>query len=299
MRSGTLSIPGSILLLGFEGLKDFPPFLAAENLNILHSQGRIAPSFRAEIMERLDLAGKALNGLNLAKAFDGKSFREAFAKKAKIFIKPGERLGLPAVIGLHSSFEAWKDLKEKLNTEIFEVPIPPPSVPGIRLYNLLKTHLRARGVRLVIGLSVIRPIAEQRRLVGFSLGSSKKGPVYKASAFILATGKFFGRGLGSDRGKIYETLLDLPVLHPQNRKEWFHPRLLGTEGQPFNGFGVEVDENLRPIGSGGQTIYSNLFAAGGIIARADSMSEKSGGGVAISTGYLAGKLAAAYAGKNI
>jgi len=271
MRSGNLSIPGSILLLGFEGLKDFSPFLAAENLNFLHSQGRIAPSFRAEIMERLDLAGKALNGLNLAKAFDGKSFREMFAKKAKIFLKPGERLGLPAVLGLHSSLEAWKDLQKKLNTEIFEVPMPPPSVPGIRLYDLLKTHLRGRGVRLVIGLSTLRPIAEKQRLVGFSLGSSKKGPFCKASAFVLATGKFIGGGLSSERSKIYETLLDLPVFHPQNRKEWFHPRLLGIEGQPFNGFGVEVDENLKPIGSRGQIIYSNLFAAGGIIAQADSI----------------------------
>jgi glycerol-3-phosphate dehydrogenase subunit B len=55
---------------------------------------------------------------------------------------------------------------------------------------------------------------------------------------------------------------------------------------------VEVNENLQPVDPEGRVIYSNLFAAGAIIAHGDSMSEKSGGGIAISTGYLAGKLAA-------
>jgi glycerol-3-phosphate dehydrogenase subunit B len=40
-------------------------------------------------------------------------------------------------------------------------------------------------------------------------------------------------------------------------------------------------------------IYQNLYAAGGILAHGDSMAEKSGGGVAIATGYAAGQLAAA------
>jgi len=293
MKSGALSLPGRVLLLGLAGLKDFSPFLAVENLNLLHSQGMIAPSFRAGDMEGLDLGGKAINGLNLARAFDEKDFREKFIKRAQTFLRPGERLGLPAILGFHSSFEAWNDLKEKMATEIFEIPMPPPSVPGIRLYNLLKTHLRERGVRIFMGVSSLRPLAEDRRLKGFSLGSSQKGPFYRASAFVLATGKFVGGGLDSDRGRIYETLLDLPVLYPQDRRKWFNPRLLGTEGQPFNLFGVEVNEHLKPIDPGGQAIYSNLFAAGGIIAHADSMSEKSGGGVAISTGYMAGKLAAA------
>ena len=68
-------------------------------------------------------------------------------------MRPGEKLGVPAILGFHSSFEAWNDLKEKMATEIFEIPMPPPSVPGIRLYNLLKTHLRERGVRIFMGVS--------------------------------------------------------------------------------------------------------------------------------------------------
>ncbi len=47
-----------------------------------------------------------------------------------------------------------------------------------------------------------------------------------------------------------------------------------------------------------EIIWYILIAAGGIIAHADSMSEKSGGGVAVSTGYFAGTLAAEYALKG-
>jgi anaerobic glycerol-3-phosphate dehydrogenase len=48
----------------------------------------------------------------------------------------------------------------------------------------------------------------------------------------------------------------------------------------------------------GEVVYSNLFAAGGILAHGDSMAEKSGGGVAISTGHWAGRFAANRAGRN-
>ncbi len=295
MKHGHLSKPGAVLLLGFEGLKDFSPFLASENFNVLYAQGKIAPSFRAKMIPRMDLGGKALNGLNLAQAFDEEAFQDLFVREAQPLLKNGERLGIPAVLGFRSSSRAWEGLQEKLGTEIFEIPLPPPSIPGMRLYNLLKVHFKGNGGRLLLGLSNLEPILGSEQIQGFSLGVSKKSPVYHASAVILATGKFVGGGLDSNRSRVYETLLGLPVKHPPHRREWFTPHLLSPQGQPFNAFGVEVDKNLRPVDRNGQVLYSNLFAAGGIIAHADSMSEKSGGGVAIATGYRAGKLAAEYA----
>ena len=292
MRAGDLSLPGPVVLLGFQGLRDFFPFFAAENLNVLHAQGKASSSFRAEVLEGLNLRGKTVNPLNLARAFDQEDFRKGFVIRARPLLKKGERLGLPAVLGFYSSKEVWQDLEEKLGTRIFEIPLPPPSVPGLRLYNLLTDSLRQKGVRVVIGLSELLPFSEPGRLHGFSLGVSRKDPVYRAKAFVLATGKFFGGGLDSDRGRVFETLLGLPVRYPSNRREWFNLHLLAPGGQPFNSFGVEIDEDLRPVDSAGEVIYKNLFAAGGILAHADPMAEKSGGGVAISTGCLVGKLAA-------
>jgi len=293
MKDGSLSDPDPILLLGFPGLKDFSPFLAAGLLNVLHSAGKVAPFFRAEVVPELALSGKAINGLTLAKAFDRRAFRKDFIKKVKPLIKPGERIGLPAVLGFHSFREALNDLQENLLAKVFEVPLPPPSIPGIRLWQKLQGRFRERGGRMIIGLPPLYPQKEANRLSGLALGSSGKSLVYKASAFVLATGKFFGGGLDSERGKIFETLLGLPLKYPDKRKEWSNPFLLAPEGQPFNRFGVAVDKNLQPIDHDGQVVYANLFAAGGILAQGDSMTEKSGGGVAISTGYWAGRNAAA------
>ena len=295
MNAGHLSIPGSALLLGFEGIKDFSPFMAAENLNLLHSQGKIAISFRAQLLKKMDLHGKSFIGLNLAQAFDDRAFREEFATLVRPLIRKGEKLGLPAVLGFRSPREALVDLREKLSTEIFEIPLPPPSIPGLRLYNSLKSYFKMKGGRLILGLSSLKPLTVSGRVQGFTLGDAKTSPTYRASAFVLATGKFVGGGLNAAPNRIYETLFGLPVKHPPNRQDWFTTEFLSPEGQPFNSFGLEVDENLRPVDFSGRVIYENLFAAGGIIAHADSMSEKSGGGVAISTGHLAGKLAAEFA----
>lgn len=298
MEKGGVSLPGPVLLLGIQGLRDFSPFFAAENLNALYTQGKILSCFRADILKGVDLPGKVVNGLNLARSFDERDFREEFVRRIRPLLKRKERLGLPAVLGFDSSAEAWQDLEEKLDAEIFEIPLPPPSAPGLRLYNCLKDRLREKGVRIVVGLSELTPLREPGFLKGFSLGRTAKSPAYRARAFVLATGKFFGGGLDADRGKVFETLLGLPLRYPPRRREWFNPHLLAPEGQPFNSFGVEVDEELRPVDGAGKVLYPNLFAAGGILAHADSLAEKSGGGVAISTGYWAGKLAATYACKS-
>jgi glycerol-3-phosphate dehydrogenase subunit B len=297
LKNGVLSLPGRVLILGFEGLKDFSACLAVENLNLLQAQGKIAPSFRAQTIAEPGLGGKALNSLNLAGAFDEEEFRDRFARQVQPLLKEGEKLGLPAVLGFRFSYKAWADLQKKLETEIFEIPLPPPSIPGLRLYNLVRSHLQGKGVRTIIGLSALKPVLEAGEIKGMVLGESRKSPVYRASAYVLATGKFVGGGLDAQRTRIFETLFDLPVQYPRNRTEWFNPQLLTAEGQPFNSFGVEVNADLQPVDPAGKVVYRNLFAAGGILAHADSMAEKSGGGVAISTGYVAGELAAACARK--
>jgi glycerol-3-phosphate dehydrogenase subunit B len=298
MEQGNLSIPESALLLGFEGLKDFFPTFIANNLTLLHEKGVVASTFRSAVIKRPDLGGKATNTLTLAQAFDNRSFRESLVKEVHSLLRPGERIGIPAVLGFTSPREVWMELQERVGAKIFEIPLPPPSVPGLRLYHLLKSYLQKRGVRFFVGFSKVTPFIEKNKIAGLTLGEPGKNALSRASAFVLATGQFVGGGLDSERNRIFETLFDLPIRYPEKRKEWFRSTLLTPEGQPFNGFGVEVDRNLQPVDFQGRLVYSNLFAAGGIIAHADSMNEKSGGGVAIATGYKAGKSAVALAKNN-
>ncbi len=291
MQRGDLSLPGPVLLLGIKGFREFSPSFAAGNLNTLHEVGKTPSSFRAATVEEFSIPGKALNGVSLAHALDEKTYRDLLVTRVKSLMKKGERLGFPAILGFHRSQDSWRDLQEKLGTEVFEIPVAPPSVAGLRLQNCLKDHLRENGVRVLVGISELTPIIDSGELNGFSVGRPGIHVKYFAKAVVLATGKFLGGGLDCSRRGVFEPLLNLPLHFPSRRSEWFNPRLLGPQGQPFNSFGVEVDEALRPIDLSGKVLYRNLFAAGGVLAHADSIAEKSGGGVAISTGYWAGKMA--------
>jgi glycerol-3-phosphate dehydrogenase subunit B len=298
LGQGDLSTTGSVLLLGFEGLKDFFSSFAAQNLNLLHHKGITATVFRADLLKRPDLGEKPLNGMSLASAFEKEDFRASLAGEMRSLLRPGEKVGLPAVLGIHSSQKVWMDLQERVGAPIFEIPLPPPSIPGLRLQNFLRSNFQKRGGRLFIGFPEVTPLIEKSRIVGLTLGDPGKNAPHRATAFVLATGQFVGGGLDSERNRIFETLFGLPLRYPENRREWFRSTLLTPAGQPFNGFGVEVDPNLQPVDLHDQVVYPNLFAAGGIIAHGGSMNEKSGGGIAVSTGYWAGKRAAEYAKKH-
>ncbi len=297
-KHGDLSAPEPALLLGFEGLKDFFPSFAAQNLNLLLQKRGIASVFRSALLKRPDLEGRPLNGMSLASSFEKEDFRASLAEEVRSLLHPGERLGLPAVLGIHSPQEVWADLEKRVGAPIFEIPLPPPSIPGLRLQNFLKEHFRKGSGRFFIGFASAAPVIERSRIAGLCLGDPVRNVPYRASAFVLATGQFVGGGLDSERNRIFETLFGLPLRHPENRREWFRSTLLTPSGQPFNGFGVEVDQDLQPVDFQGRTVYQNLFAAGGILAHGDPMNEKSGGGIAISTGYWAGKRASEFAGKN-
>jgi glycerol-3-phosphate dehydrogenase subunit B len=106
---------------------------------------------------------------------------------------------------------------------------------------------------------------------------------------ILASGRFWGRGLYADRHRIRETIFNLPVCQPENRDKWHADDLLESAGHPINLAGVEIDPLFRPLDSSGRPLFRTLFAAGSILAHNDWMRMKCGSGVAIASAYGAVK----------
>ena len=109
-----------------------------------------------------------------------------------------------------------------------------------------------------------------------------------ASNYLLATGGILGGGFSSDAtGKVWDVVFDLPLSVPQDRRQWFQSKFLDERGHPiFNG-GVEVDEAWQPVDAAGKVTYQNLWAAGGLLAHADPIRERSLEGLAIVTGMAA------------
>jgi glycerol-3-phosphate dehydrogenase subunit B len=175
----------------------------------------------------------------------------------------------------------WSDLEQRLGRRVFEIPTLPPSVPGIRLFELLRAALRRNGGRLVLGSEVVGADRADGRLVAVRGHASGRDVRYIAPSFVLATGGFASGAieLGSD-WVTRETALGLPLRGEPARGE---PRFVNEylAEQPMARVGVAVDAQLRAEGA------ENVAVAGAALPGAVPWRELSGEGIAVSSGYRA------------
>ena len=225
------------------------------------------------------------SGLNYARAFDDPSFRAGFAAQLKPLLADGETVGLPAVLGL-KDLGAWRDLAERLGHPVFEIPLPPPSVPGMRLNLALTAAAKAAGVRVVLGSPVVGHRDEGGRLLGVSVAAAGRTREFTGDAFVLAPGGFESGALSLDSYQVVtETTLGLPIVVP-DAFELIHGDYWGPP-QPLFRLGVAVDAAMRVVDQSGAPVYQNLRAAGGILAGATRWAEKSGEGIALGSAVRA------------
>lgn len=102
--------------------------------------------------------------------------------------------------------------------------------------------------------------------------TEKLGGVWlHADSYVIATGKFFSKGLMADMNKVWEPVFGLDVQYEKNRSGWYAERF--SDHQPFLDFGVTADDKCRPSIEGKR--LKNLYAAGEILAGV-SAAEKDG-----------------------
>jgi glycerol-3-phosphate dehydrogenase subunit B len=155
----------------------------------------------------------------------------------------------------------------------------------VRLFDALTTALRAAGARLVIGAKVVGAKTHDGQIEAVEVASAAGTVSYPARSVVLSSGGFASGGLElNSLGVTRETVFDLPVAGvPDTERPHFAPKYF--DAQPLAAAGVTVDELLRPVGSNGRPVYTNLHAAGAILAGAVSWTEKSGTGISVATAY--------------
>ena len=287
---GDLRRPEPMLIVGFKGMRDFYPDLLAENLAKQGYQARPAFLPISLITDRRDF-----NTVQLAEALDDPGRRTRLGQELKRLAQPGERIGLPAILGMHAHQQALIDLERLCGAPVFEIPTLPPSVPGVRLYKALRDKLLEMGVRIEAAMEIINAEVTAAHngnpgLVQWVASETSARPLkHRAQNYLLATGGILGGGFNSDHtGRVWEVIFDLPLTAPQDRSAWFDGSFLSPTGHPvFNG-GVAVNKTFQPIADG-KPIYANLWAAGHLLANADPILERSMEGMAIVTGVSAGK----------
>jgi glycerol-3-phosphate dehydrogenase subunit B len=286
MVAGDVRQPGEMLLVGFHELRDFFPPLIAANLN---AQGIAARGVYLEVPKQARRLEQTTR--SFANLFDNQAFRQQIAEQLRSLKGSATRIGFPAVLGLRRPLEAVQELQTLTGAQVFEIPTLPPSIPGLRLFNIFRDAIAAAGGRLQVGSEVLRSTDEGQKLTALYTEAAARQQEHRARGFLLATGGVAGGGIRTDyKGEVREATLGLPLHKPAAREEWFASRFLHAEGHPIFGSGVLVDQQMRPTDESGTLLYNNVVVAGQALACDDPVQDRCTTGLALATGWRAAHL---------
>jgi glycerol-3-phosphate dehydrogenase subunit B len=279
--------PGALLLVGFQGWRDFHPELAAGNLR---AQGIAARSVYIELPDDHHTHWDHWPG-DVARLFDHANVRAAVVRQLRPHLDGIAMIGFPAVLGMDGHMTALDDLTAQLERPVFEIPTLPPSNPGVRLSNALRTWLLRHRARVQIGHPVVRALVEDGHCTGVEVGALGHTNAFRADVVILATGGLYNGGIQSDEsGRLWEPIFDLPVSTPQGdgRSAWYHDRLLQHRGHPVHRHaGLRVNPQMQPLGADDAPLLDNVYAVGHLLAGFNPLTDGCAEGIALATAYKA------------
>lgn len=291
--------PGEVLVVaGPAGFKDFWPNAIADSLARESVwQGADRPARVVGVSVELDGLARRnnLNALELAHRFDDPVRRADDLDRIARAVATAAggrsgRVALPAIVGLEAHADAWADARARLPLEPFELPLVPPSIPGMRLWKALRGRIRAAGGRIQVGELVHRIVVEHGRVVAVEMEAATRVHTIRTEAVIVATGGIAGGGLvGTVEGTLVEPLLGLHVDAPAF-EAWLGSDALDPAGHPVESAGIRTDQALRPLDPvTGRPALPNVLVAGAMLAGQRQLRERCGDGVAIASGWRAAR----------
>jgi glycerol-3-phosphate dehydrogenase subunit B len=274
MVGGDASRLGTVAIVSVPALREFHPTLCAANLTAAGIESR-------GITLHIELERADMNPVGMARRFEDPAWRGQFCAQLLPQLRTEEHIGLPAMLGMRDPAAVVGDLERRLGRKVFEIPTLPPSVPGMRRYEILRSALRAAGGRLSLGADVISHERSNARVTSVSTHAAGRDLTYLADWFVLASGGFASGAIELDSHWVsYDRVLGLPL---QGIPEAGSPRFTREylSEQPLAAAGVAVDAELRAKGT------DNVFVAGASLPGATPWREGSGEGIALASGYRA------------
>lgn len=209
---------------------------------------------------------------------------------------------LPPVLGLATDTVA-KTVGAAVRRPVGEALAALAGPQGLRLDRRLRTALAAAGAERIH--APVAGLAATGRDVHIDLVD---GQFITAGAAVLATGKHVGGGLLVTEGRVREPLAGLPVRTggelaplPSSLDGPDPVQQFGTDwwdGGPGFSQGVGYDGDLRALGPTDGPAAETLFVAGALLDGFDPARDGTGLGCCATTGFLAGRNAAAQAGRQ-
>ena len=271
---------GHTLIVGFKGFKDFYAHYVADQLKC-----------RGITLSLPDVPNQEITATALARLMEKKSFRENIGREIRNQLQGETRVGFSALLGMHDPFQVKEDLEEIVGAKVFEIPILPPSIPGMRIFNRFKEWLIQKGVTFLLGYSVSKATLKGKRCERIEVFHPPVTTSYSADRYILATGRFLGGGLKANMEKVFEPIFNLPVPQSKSREDWFEKNFFTGAPHPIHQAGILTDLSFQPVDERGDLILENVWVVGSILAHHHYIDEKSREGIEIATGYMAAKQA--------
>jgi len=268
------------LLVDFEGLKGFSARQIAETL------GASWPGLKHARIPFPGMTGD-LYPEKMAFALEGREGREDLAGEGRKVLSGEAYVGFPAVLGHYRPGEVFHDMEALLGVRVFEIPTMPPGVTGLRLKAAFEDGLPKKGLTSLFQKLVLGYSREADGSFVFDLGRRDVEFRVRAKSAILASGRFFGKGLAAGRERVREAVFDLPVSQPSGRANWHCENLLDPDGHPINRAGIVADGRFRPVNADGEPVFPNLYAVGSILAHQDWVRMKCGAGAALASAFAA------------
>lgn len=276
-----------ILFAGVEYLKDAQPALAVKQAK----QYKVFADAELESTILKSPFGKThrvLNSLDLARYVD-KEEGFNWLKSELVRVSGGfDAVIIPPICGTVNYTKSFKEL-QNLGFILVEAISIPPGVGGYRLRNALISEAKKLDIKFIENCNVQRAVIENGKCKSLvALHNNIAGALeteYSADKFIIATGGVIGGGIASTPDKVYEKIFNIEIKSPASVEERSDKNVFGSH--IFTKFGVNVNNKLQAIDSAGSPLYDNVFFAGNTLSDYDFPTEKSGYGVACSTGYTA------------
>ena len=275
-----------IAVLDFEGYRDCFASLMVSQLvkNPLFDQiefqgGTVRLPAYAEKKKNLH----EFRSVDLARVFNSETYLPRIAAQIRRAAGGAKVAILPAFVGIEKAKSIHQRLEQMTEMSIFEVPSLPPSILGMRIDRALRSRFCAYSGELSDG----------DRVVGGEFAGSLLDHVHTknfghtrhcADWYVLSTGSFFSNGLASRFDRMIEPLFDLQLDASQDRSEWYSPTIFNKNSHPYLSYGVTTDHQFRPR-TRELEVISNLYCVGALLSGYNPVSEASGGGVAIASGY--------------
>lgn len=275
-----------ILVLSVRGFRDCRP-------QLITSQLRRYKDWENKSYDTLVLPapfeehGRAINALDLAHMLDRPHGLDWFMNKVKDIGKKYDLVLMPPLLGAKPDSPARKKVADGLGCPYVEMLSVPPGVAGLRIRKALVNLLVEQGVEFYENARVTGATIKDGKGESIQIYSTGREKTLTAKAFVVATGGVISGGVILGQGKAKEAVFGVEIPVPADVDDWSEPEVFGQH--LVSRMGVKVDASLRCAE------LENVHFAGRTLGGYDYAAEKSGHGVACSTGWQAGTLATAHA----